>query len=223
MQYSTALSDGILALACLAGALWIYRARAPFPEAERSTWFCALLGFALPASAALCGVLRYGLDPSWQEAHARLSQASSLLGLPLLGIAALTLARGWAWPRIVWCWVLIGLSLLFEAAQRLSLLDDYRLLLNLVTLLLLLYVGALQLPQRATPLLAAAAAVSLLLFAGLLVGTEGFIGPLRRVDLFHALLSLAYPLFAWLLLALPGGSRSHALLTEKPEKPVKTL
>ncbi|MGH8435299.1 MAG: DUF6962 family protein [Pseudomonas sp.] len=222
MQYSTALSDGILALACLAGALWIYHVRAPFRETERATWFCALAGLALPAAAALCGVLHYGLDASWQGLHAKLSQASSLLGLPLLGITALVLARGWAWPRIIWCWVVIGLSLLFEAAQRLGLLDDYRLLLNLATLLLILCAGGLQLPQRPTPLLAAMAAVGLLLLAGLVVGTEGFIGPLRRVDLFHALLSLAYPLLAWLLLAMPGGAPSLAQI-EKPEKPVKTL
>ena len=51
--------------------------------------------------------------------------------------------------------------------------------------------------------------------AGLAVGTEGFIGPLRRVDLFHALLTPAYPLLAWLLLTLRAAARE--------EIPVKTL
>jgi hypothetical protein len=57
--------------------------------------------------------------------------------------------------------------------------------------------------------------VALFLVAGLAVGTEGFIGPLRRVDLYHALLTLAYPLLAWLLLTLRMPARE--------EIPVKTL
>ena len=82
------------------------------------------------------------------------------------------------------------------------------------TLLLILYAGLSRWPQR-LPGLAALGVVSLFLVAGLAAGTEGFIGPLRRVDLFHALLTPAYPLLAWLLLTLraPAGE----------EIPVKTL
>ena len=49
--------------------------------------------------------------------------------------------------------------------------------------------------------------VGLFLLAGLAVGTEGVIGPLRRIDLFHVLLAPAYPLLAWLLLSLPGSAK----------------
>ena len=90
--------------------------------------------------------------------------------------------------------------------------------LNLATLLLIIYAGAVQWPKRA-PLAAAIAVVGLFLLAGLAVGTEGFIGSLRRVDLFHALLTPAYPLLAWLLLSLPGSAKNGR--TE--ENPVKTL
>ncbi|MBD2835626.1 hypothetical protein ID144_01060 [Pseudomonas sp. JM0905a] len=42
MQYSTALSDGILALACLASAFALVRAGKAFADDEWPTWFCAL-------------------------------------------------------------------------------------------------------------------------------------------------------------------------------------
>lgn len=206
MQYSTALSDGVLALACLACALVIGKARKHYGEADQPALFCALLGFLLPAAAAGVGMLRYGFDPGWQGAHLWLSQASSFLALPLLGAAALALGRGWTWSRPNWGRIVLGLCAFFELFRQLGYLEDYRLALNLATLALILYAGVLQWPRRAPPA-AAAAVVGLFLLAGLAVGTEGFIGPLRRVDLFHGLLTPAYPLLAWLLLSLPGSAR----------------
>jgi hypothetical protein len=218
MQYSTALSDGVLALACLACAIAIGKARRPYGEADQPALFCALLGFLLPAAAATVGVVRFGIDPDAQAAHLLLSQASSFLGLPLLGAAALALGRGWEWSRANWGRILLGLCAFFELFRQMNQLEDYRLLLNLATLLLILYAGAVQWPRRA-PLASAIAIVGLFLLAGLAVGTEGFIGSLRRVDLFHALLTPAYPLLAWLLLSLPGSAKNGR--TE--ENPVKTL
>ncbi len=218
MQYSTAFSDAILALACLACAIAIGKARKHYGEADQPALFCALLGFLLPAAAASVGVMRYGVDPEWQAAHLWLSQASSFLGLPLLGAAALALGRGWAWSRPNWGRIVLGLCAFFELFRQMNLLDDYRLLLNLATLLLILYAGAVQWPRR-LPIAAAVGVVGLFLLAGLAIGTEGFIGPLRRVDLFHGLLTPAYPLLAWLLLSLPGSGRTDDL----GENPVKTL
>jgi hypothetical protein len=102
MQYSSVLSVGILALACLACVIAIGKARKGYGEADQPALFCALLGFLLAAAAASVGVMHYAADPSWQAAHLWLSQASSFLGLPLLGVAALTLGRGWAWSRPNW-------------------------------------------------------------------------------------------------------------------------
>ena len=218
MQYSTALSDGLLALACLACVIAVGRARKHYGEADQPALFCALLGFLLPAAAATVGVIRFGFDPDAQTAHLWLSQASSFLGLPLLGAAALALGRGWQWSRPNWGRILLGLCAFFELFRQMNQLDDYRLLLNLATLLLILYAGAVQWPRRAH-LLVASAVVGLFLLAGLAVGTEGFIGPLRRIDLFHALLTPAYPLLAWLLLSLPGSAK----LSRREENPVKTL
>jgi hypothetical protein len=218
MQYSTALSDGVLALACLACAIAIGKARKHYEEADQPALFCALLGFLLPTAAAAVGVVRFGIDPSVLAAHQWLSQASSFLGLPLLGAAALALGRGWQWSRANWGRILLGLCAFFELFRQMNQLENYRLLLNLTTLLLIIYAGAVQWPRR-TPLLAAITVVGLFLLAGLAVGTQGFIGPLRRVDLFHALLTPAYALLAWLLLSLPGSAKRGR--TE--ENPVKTL
>ncbi len=209
MQYSTALSDGVLALACLASTLWL---RPAFRW--RTVQRVLLLGFGLPLSAALCGVVRYGLDPDWSNWHRTFSQLSSYLGLPLLGLAAVSLSRGQDWTRRTWTLLIVGLVLLNATSHWLALQQAYRLALSLLTLLLILYAGARHW-RHVAPALSALAVVALFLLAGLAVGTEGFIGPLRRVDLFHGLLSLAYPLLAWLLLRLPGCARA--------EIPVKTL
>ena len=150
MQYSTVLSGGLLALACLACAVAIGKARKRYGEADQPALFCALLGFLLTAAAAASSVG----DPSWQAAHLWLSQASSFLGLPLLGVAALALGRGWAWSRPNWGRVVLGLCAFFELFRQMNLLEDYRLLLNLASLLLIVYVGAIQWPRR-TPASAA--------------------------------------------------------------------
>ena len=209
MQYSTALSDALLALACAACVWLIGRARGRYGEGDQPALFCALLGFLLPAAAASVGVIRYGFDPSWQVAHLWLSQASSFLGLPLLGAAALALGRRWVWSRPNWGRIVLGLCAFFELFRQMGYLEDYRLALNLASLALILYAGAVQWPRRA-PLLVAGAVVGLFLAAGMAVGTQGFIGPLRRIDLFHGLLTPAYPLLAWLLLHLPGSPGEQA-------------
>lgn len=214
MQYSTVLSGGLLALACLACAVAIGKARKRYGEADQPALFCALLGFLLTAAAAAASVG----DPSWQAAHLWLSQASSFLGLPLLGVAALALGRGWAWSRPNWGRVVLGLCAFFELFRQMNLLEDYRLLLNLATLLLIVYAGAIQWPRR-TPAYAATVVVGLFLLATLAVGSDGLIGPLRRSDLLQAVLTPAYPLLAWLLLSLPG----HAEDCVNRENPVKTL
>lgn len=210
MQYSTACSDALLAIACATCAWLIGRARGRHGEGDQPALFCALLGFLLPAAAASVGVVRDGFDPSWQGAHLWLSQASAFLGLPLLGAAALALGRGWAWSRPNWGRILLGLCAFFELFRQLGYLEDYRLALNLLTLVLILYAGAMQWPQRRA-LFAAVGVVGLFLFAGIGVGSAGKIGPLLRVDLFHVLLALAYPLLAWLLLSLPGSATKQAL------------
>ncbi|MEK1940912.1 MAG: hypothetical protein AAAB16_11130 [Pseudomonas sp.] len=216
MHSSTAASDALLALACLASVIGILRSPQWAEKPLRATWLMAIAALLLTGAAAVVGVLHFGVDLSWQVLHAKLSQASSLLALPILGVVALTLTRGWHWQRLGWCWVIISLSVLFEGAQRLGMLDTYKLLLNLATLGLVLYAG---IGSGRNRLLAAVGVVALFIVAGLVIGTQGVIGPLQRADVFHALLSLAYPLLTWLLLGLNGRNG----VTAQTEKSVKTL
>ena len=206
MQYSTALSDGVLALACLICVLQLGKRYAGAPAEQRPRWFCILLGFLLPAAAASVGALRFGLLPELSELHGWLSRASSYLGLPLLGLAALSLGRNWQWQGPVWGRLLLGLCACFELFRQLDRLDEYRLLLQLGSLLLLVYAGLVRWPQR-RPLALALGAAGLFAGAGLLVGTDGVIGPVRRIDLFHVLLTPAYPLLAWLMIDLSDTPR----------------
>lgn len=206
MQYSTALTDALLALACFGGLWGVWRVRRQAPQAEQAAWFCGALGFALPAAAACLGVIRYGVNPSVQDAHQLLSQASALLGLPLVAAAALVLSCAWPLSRASWGRVLLGLCACFELARQAQLLEHYRLLLNIVSLALIVTAGWRQWPRRA-PLLTSLACAGLFALAGVAVGTQGWLGPVRKVDIFHVLLSLAYPLLAGLLLQLPVSSQ----------------
>lgn len=216
MHYSTAASDALLALACLASVLGIWRSQRWGEKPLRATWVMVMAALLLTGATAVVGVLHFGVHESWQPLHAKLSQASSLLALPVFGVAAVTLVRGLHWQRLGWCWVIISLSVLFEGAKRLGVLGSYTLLLNLATLLMVLYAGITQ-GGKALP--ASAGAVALFIVAGLVVGTQGNFGPVLRVDLFHGLLSVAYPLLAWLLLHL----YSRQGLTDGTQKSVKTL
>lgn len=214
MQYSTALSDGVLALACLASAIWVLRGKGLAAYVLRHTRLYICVGFTLPAITAICGAVRYGFAPDWQPLHSTLSQISSFSSLPILGLAAFSLALARNWDANDWLLVLGILLLSFKITTLLHLRESGQLALNITALALIAFSAAMRWWR---PLLFAIASgvVTLYLLAGLVVGTEGFIGSLRRVDLFHGLLSLAYPLLAWLLLRLQGYARA--------EIPVKTL
>ncbi|MBB1517993.1 hypothetical protein [Aquipseudomonas guryensis] len=214
MQYSTALSDGLLALACLASAIWCLLGKGLAADGLRHTRLYICLGFVVPGITAICGAIRYGFAPDWQPLHSTLSQISSFTSLPILGLAAFSLALVRNWGMNTWFTVPLILLLSYQITNLLYLRESWQLTLNMMALALIVSSAALRWWR---PLLFAIASgvVTLFLLAGLVVGTEGFIGSLRRVDLFHGLLSLAYPLLAWLLLRLQGYARA--------EIPVKTL
>lgn len=210
MQYSTALTDAFLALACFACTLAIGKVRKSYGETLQPALFCALLGFLLPAAAAAAGVIRFGFDPTAQAPHLWLTQASTFLGFPLLGAAALSISMGWHFSRPSWGRLLLGLCAFFELFRQMDQLDNYRMFLGLCTLLMILWAGIKQWPHLPT-LLSAALGVALFAASGLSVGTHGLLGPLYRIDLFHLLLSIAYPLLLWLLTNLTSQAEKNSL------------
>ena len=200
MQPSTVISDGLLALACLAGAGWLLRNQ-QFTAAQQATRLAAVCGLLLTALAAAVGSLRFAGMDELIELHRSLSNASGAIGLPLLVFAALALSRRWQWNTKLWLALAAvlgaGMFLADWSEQRAT----YGLLITLLSLCLLLLAGLAQWPRKA-PINLSVGVTGLFLLAGIVVGSQGSIGPLLRVDLFHALLMPAYLLLARLMIVL---------------------
>jgi len=188
----------LLTLAAAASAILIGRARRRYGEADQPALFSAMLAFILAAASGATG-LAGGLA----EAQQWLERATLLLGLPLLALAALTLARRWAWSRPNWGRVVLGLCVFFELARQLGWSEPYALGLLLASALLVIYAAVLQWPERLSSGAGVAAGVLLLLMLPMPSGST--IGnPLAGVE--PLLLAIASPLLALLLLRLPGST-----------------
>ncbi|MCP3430165.1 hypothetical protein [Stutzerimonas stutzeri] len=192
------LQSLLLTLAAAASAIQIGRARRRYDEADQPALFSAMLAFILAAASGATG-LAGGLA----EAQQWLERATLLLGLPLLALAALTLARRWVWSRPNWGRVVLGLCVFFELARQLGWSESYALGLLLASALLVIYAAVLQWPERLPSGAGVAAGVLLLLMLPMPSGSA--IGnPLAGAE--PLLLAIASPLLALLLLRLPGST-----------------
>lgn len=192
------LQSLLLTLAAAASAILIGRARRRYGEADQPALFSAMLAFILAAASGATG-LAGGLA----EAQQWLERATLLLGLPLLALAALTLARRWVWSRPNWGRVVLGLCVFFELARQLGWSEPYALGLLLASALLVIYAAVLQWPERLSSGAGVAAGVLLLLMLPMPSGsTVG--NPLAGAE--PLLLAIASPLLALLLLRLPGST-----------------
>lgn len=192
------LQSLLLTLAAAASAILIGRARRRYGEADQPALFSAMLAFILAAASGATG-LAGGLA----EAQQWLERATLLLGLPLLALAALTLARRWAWSRPNWGRVVLGLCVFFELARQLGWSEPYALGLLLASALLVIYAAVLQWPERLSSGAGIAAGVLLLLMLPIPSGSA-IDNPLAGAE--PLLLAIASPLLALLLLRLPGST-----------------
>ncbi|MCQ4294105.1 hypothetical protein NAU58_00820 [Pseudomonas stutzeri] len=190
----------LLFLAAGASAVLIGRARRRYGEAHQPALFSAMLGFILASASGACGAASL-IGINLDEAHQWLERASLLLGLPLIAVAALTLARRWTWSRPNWGRVVLGLCVFFELARQLGWSEPYALGLMLISALLVIYAGALQWPASLPTAAGLAAGVLLLGSAPLPAGvlTDNPLSELRPL-----LLAIASPLIVALLVRLPG-------------------
>lgn len=198
------LQASLLTLAALASAIWIGTARRGYDEPEQPALFCALLAFSLAAGTGACTVARLAFGHDTLEAERWLLQATLLLGLPLVGVAALTLSRKWRWSRPNWGRIVLGLCAFFELARQLGWSAPYQLALGLISALLVLYAGLLQWPARlqaSAGVLSGALLVIALPWTGLSIDPNP-LGAYQQLGL-----ALACPVMAWLLLNLPGKPR----------------
>lgn len=201
------LQASLLTLAALASAIWIGSARRGYGEPDQPALFCALLAFSLAAGTGACAVARLALGLDTLEAERWLLQATLLLGLPLVGVVALTLGRKWIWSRPTWGRIVIGLCAFFELARQLGWSAPYALSLGLLSALLVSYAGLLQWPARLQASAGVAAGVLMLAlvpWTGLSLGSN----PLGAYQ--QLCLALACPVIAWLLLNLPGNLREES-------------
>jgi chromate transport protein ChrA len=194
----------LLTLTATASAIWIGTARRGYGEPDQPALFCALLAFTLAAGTGACALARLALGLDTLEAQRWLQQATLMLGLPLVGVVALTLSRKWVWSRPTWGRVLLGLCVFFEMARQFGWSGPYALGLGLASAALVLYAGVLQWPARLQ--VGAGVLGSLLMLASM---SWPGLPTLDRVLADQLLLSqaLACPILAWLLLNLPGHLR----------------
>ena len=193
----------LLTVAAATSAILVGRARRRYGEADQPALFSAMLAFILAAASGATG-LAGGLA----EAQQWLERASLLLGLPLLALAALTLARRWAWSRPNWGRVVLGLCVFFELARQLGWSEPYALGLLLASALLVIYAAVLQWPDRLPSGAGVTAGVLLLLMLPL-PGSIAIGNPFAGAQ--PLLLAIASPLRAFLLLRLPGSAREQQL------------
>lgn len=200
------LQATLLMLAALSSAIWIGTARRGYGEPDQPALFCALLTFSLAAGTGACAAARLAIGLDTLEAERWLLQATLLLGLPLVGVVALTLGRRWIWSRPTWGRIVIGLCAFFELARQLGWSAPYALTLGLLSALLVIYAGLLQWPARlqaAAGVAGGALMLAVLPWTGLSIGPN----PLGAYQQFW--LALACPIIAWLLLNLPGNLREE--------------
>ncbi|MCI0918755.1 hypothetical protein JNA64_16450 [Pseudomonas stutzeri] len=198
------LQAALLAATALTSAVWIGMARRGYGEPDQPALFCALLAFSLAAGAGACAVARLAFGLDTLEAERWLRQATLSLGLPLVGVVALTLGRKWIWSRPTWGRIVIGLCAFFELARQFDWSAPYALALGLISASLVVYAGLLQWPAR---LQASAGAAGGALMLALQPWSGLAIGPNPFSAYEQLLLALACPLIAWLLLNLPGNLR----------------
>lgn len=192
----------LLFLAAGASAIWIGRSRRHYGDADQPALFSAMLGFILAAASGACAAASLiGFD--LEEAQQWLERASLLLGLPLIALAALTLARRWIWSRPNWGRVVLGLCVFFELARQLGWSEPYAFGLMLTSALLIIYAGALQWPAR---LPAAAGVVAGTLLLGSAPLPAGMLMDSPLSELRPLLLAVASPLIALLLVRMPGSA-----------------
>ncbi len=186
IQLSTAMSDGLLMLVAFAACMWL-RSRG---ERYAST------GFMLIGIAAFIGAVRFGVNPDLAELHGFVSALATATGLPLIGVQFLSTC--WNRPGPDGRMITMGTSVVGFAAFGLAFpFEAYGTVVGALSMVAVIVGASRCLPHH--PKRGAAAIVGALLFAvaGLVIGTEGDVGPFLAIDVFHGVLCIAVGGLAW--------------------------
>lgn len=125
----------LLGLATGAWCLWLTRRRSRLDANGRAAIHAALLGLILSTLALLLmAVTSAANSNAVSPMQQMLGHAAQHMSLPLLGLAALQLAREQLWQPIAWGRLVIGLMLGFEVSRRLGWQDQWLWLISLASL-----------------------------------------------------------------------------------------
>jgi hypothetical protein len=139
-----------LTLASLGLCVWLWPKRAAMHIPARGAVVATLVGLLLvTASAAMILLDLVG----WSNAaagHAQriLGLAAQHMSLPLIGLAALFLARGLTWGPGLWGKVILGIMGFYELFRQLNLASEYLWLVNLIGAAALLATAVLYLSRN---------------------------------------------------------------------------
>ncbi|WP_299728295.1 hypothetical protein [uncultured Endozoicomonas sp.] len=185
---SLALSDAILALACLFAVFMMAQQKA-FADLHKGSATAALIGFILMGLASIVGSLRYGFSNIWASPHEMLSNAAMYMAPPLIGIATILGVSTKAWNKPIWGKLIIGICLMYEVSRWYGMDIIYRDLQNTVLLLIIVYsVFRNAIDNNARWLVLTG--VSSYFIGALIIGTEGTLAGYLRLDLFRYLIGL---------------------------------
>jgi len=173
-------------LAAFAATLWLRR------RGERYT----STGFLLIGCAAFIGAMRYSINPELEELHGFAGDLATCTGLPLIGVQYAATCIGKPGPdgRMITMGASVVGFALFGLAFPIPI---YGTVVGALSMGLVIAGGVRCLPVQPKRASAAIGGAILFVVAGLAIGTEGSIGPLLRVDLFHILLVIAIGGLAW--------------------------
>ncbi len=188
--FSTAVSDTVLALVAIFGS-------SLFMQTEMNG--TAGIGFLLTGLAALFGTVRFGLWPQVRVFHEFLSALAGNVGVPLIAVAFYH--HSLPLPGLILIGSLVALTLLHILFTVIISFPLYGIIIGSIAMLAIIVAGILVIWENTVAGIFSIAGSILIAVAGLLIKTEGEWGSMRRVDIFHYALAVAYVL---LIIALRG-------------------
>jgi hypothetical protein len=186
LQMSTAFTDALVLLTSLFLALLLIRVKPTGPR------IASAAGFLCTAVAAAFGVLRFGADPSFTEAHRFLSSFAAQVGVPLIAFAFLHFRfrrTAGHFDLLIVSLFLVGFFVLFRYFADFHL---YALGIGAMSLLSIIAVALSSLKRVPKPSKLALTGAGLMAVAGLVIKDAGSTGLFFNIDIFHVLLSAAY-------------------------------
>ncbi len=204
----------LLALACLGLCTWLWPKRQALHTPARGAVVATIVGLSLgAASAAMIAMQLLGWSNE-SAAHAQriLGLATQHMTLPLLGLAALFLARGLTWAPSLWGKIILGIMGFYELLRHLDLQLEFLWLVNLIGALAFAGVCLLYLARDRRAAALAVTAPACLLAPTLLADRT----PLDALFVANAQAS-------WLLPGLVAAGLAVGLLSEQAHNAVNAI